>query len=228
MTAVLRSTPPPDYVKQTRPLAWLRLGKVAVFSVLAGLAVAAGLAFPGGEAEAQAHGGYTYSQRVCQEYGQQPRYYNVRDGQAAYNGGNSDSGWLLVLVRTANVTPGEYTFSSSEAPGASSTAQRTLTYALTNASHQIFTPPGTNSYGLTVGEAIVAADGTRGFVIRLGNRVAIDRNDNGMFDVGDIARGLNPSFPNLWQWEQRTFTQTRAPVNYGAQYVRWAHMAWCR
>ncbi len=48
-------------------------------------------------AKAYGIGGYTYTQRVCQEYGQQPRWYNVRDGQAAYNGGNSDSGWLIVL-----------------------------------------------------------------------------------------------------------------------------------
>ncbi len=57
--------------------------------------------FPGADAEAQAYGGYTYTSRVCQEYGQQPRWYNVRDGQAAYNGGNSDSGWLIVLERGA-------------------------------------------------------------------------------------------------------------------------------
>ena len=67
------------------------------------LAAAGGLAFPGGDAAAQGFGGYTYTQRVCQEYGQQPRYFNVRDGQAAYNGGNSDSGWLLVLERGSRV-----------------------------------------------------------------------------------------------------------------------------
>ena len=50
-------------------------------------------------AKATSLGGYTYTQRVCQEYGKQPRWYNVRDGQAAYNGGNSDSGWLIVLER---------------------------------------------------------------------------------------------------------------------------------
>ena len=85
-------------------MAWLRLGKIAVMAVLAGLAVAVGAAFPGGDAEAQAYGGYTYTARVCQEYGQQPRWYNVRDGQAAYNGGNSDSGWLIVLERGVSTT----------------------------------------------------------------------------------------------------------------------------
>ena len=229
MTAILRSTPPPpDYVKQTRPLAWLRLGKAAVFSVLAGLAVAVGAAFPGGDAEAQAYGGYTYSQRVCQEYGQQPRWYNVRDGQAAYNGGNSDSGWLIVLQRGGNVAPAEYEFSNSLGRGGSGTAQGALILAFTNSNHRIFTPPATNAYGLPIGEEIVDADGTRGFVIKLGNRVVIDRNDDGFFNADDMAQGLVAGFPNLWYWEQRDFTQTRAPLNYSAQYVRWAHMAWCR
>ncbi len=50
-------------------------------------------------AKATSQGGYTYTQRLCAEYGQAPRWYYVRDGQAAYNGGNSDSGWLIVLER---------------------------------------------------------------------------------------------------------------------------------
>ncbi len=207
-------------------MAWLRLGKIAVFSVLTGLVVAGGMIFPVADAEAQAYGGYTYTARVCQEYGQQPRWYDVRDGQAAYNGGNSDSGWLIVLVRTANITPAEYEFSNPEGRGGWGSAQQALDRSLTNFNHRIFAPPLTNSYGLSAGEALVAADGTRGFVIRFGNRVVIDRNDNGIYDVGDMARGL--AFPNLWSYEVRTFTQTRAPVNYGAQYVRWAYMAWCR
>ena len=101
MTAILPPPPPPPRYRlpQNLTTAWLRLGKAAVIAVLAGIAIAAGLAFPGSDAEAQGFGGYTYSQRVCQEYGQQPRWYNVRDGQAAYNGGNSDSGWLIVLER---------------------------------------------------------------------------------------------------------------------------------
>ena len=105
MVAIL--PPPPRYrLTQNLTLAWLRLGKAAVMAVLAGLAVAGGMIFPVAEAEAQAYGGYTYTQRVCQEYGQQPRYYNVRDGQAAYNGGNSDSGWLIVLQRGGGIPLG--------------------------------------------------------------------------------------------------------------------------
>ena len=38
------------------------------------------MALPPHNAAAQGvHSGYTYTQRVCQEYGQQPRWYQVRD-----------------------------------------------------------------------------------------------------------------------------------------------------
>ena len=60
----------------------LRLVKIALISVLAGLSIAGGMtmAFASNKAEAQgSQGGYTYTQRVCQEYGQQPRHYQVRD-----------------------------------------------------------------------------------------------------------------------------------------------------
>ena len=67
--------PPRNYVKLMT--AWLRLGKIAVIGVLAMLVVAVGMAFPGAPAaEAQSsQGGYTYTQRVCQEWGQHPRPY---------------------------------------------------------------------------------------------------------------------------------------------------------
>ena len=231
MTAFLNSTPPPPRYSLTQNLttAWLRLGKAAVFGILAGLAVAAGLAFPGGDAAAQGYGGYTYTARVCQEYGQQPRYFNVRDGQAAYNGGNSDSGWLIVLERGAgNVVPAQYAFSSPQrSSGAGATAQAALNLALTNNHHRIFSGTGTNSYGLSPGEAIIAADGTRGFVERVGNSVVIDRNDDGQFTAADMAQGLLGGESYLWYWERRTLTQTVAPINYGGSYIRWAHTAWC-
>ena len=243
MTAFLNSTPhtpppphpppppppPPRYrLTQNLTLAWLRLGKAAVFGVLAGLAVAAGLAFPGGDAQAQGYGGYTYTARVCQEYGQQPRWYNVRDGQAAYNGGNSDSGWLLVLERGANVFPAQYEFSSPLAQGFWPNAQAGLNGALTETAHRLFAGPATNAYGLANGEAIIASDGTRGFVTRVANLVAIDRDDSGMFDVGDFGEALFGGVSGEWSYETRTYTRTAAAYNYGAQYVRWAHMMWCR
>ena len=230
MTAILRSTPPPQsYVKQTRPLAWLRLGKAAVFSVLAGLAVAGGLVFPGGEAEAQgARGGYTYTSRVCQEYGQQPRWYNVRDGQAAYNGGNSDSGWLIVLEGGSNVFPAQYEFSNVRGYGTFPNAQLGYTRSLNQPGHRIFTGAVTNTYGLANGEAIIATDGTRGFVSSAGDIVVIDRNDNGVYDVGDLEAGLGGRAANVWSYVAGNFTRTAEAYSYGAQYVRWADMMWCR
>ncbi len=228
MTAILPPPPPRYRLPQNLTTAYLRLGKAAVIAVLAGLAIAGGMIFPGADAEAQAFGGYTYTQRVCQEYGQQPRHYGVRDGQAAYNGGNSDRGWLLVLERGSNVAPAEYTFSNPERRGGSGSAQAALTLALTNNNYQIFSPPVINDYGLPAREAIVDADGTRGFVINFGNHVVIDRNDDGVFDAGDRATGLLGGSSILWYWERRAFTRTAEAYHYGAQYIRWAHMAWCR
>ncbi len=68
---------------------------IGVFAVV----IAVGIFTPPPPDIASALGGYTYTQRYCAELGRQPRYYNIRDGQAAYNGGNSDSGWLLVQER---------------------------------------------------------------------------------------------------------------------------------
>ncbi len=210
-------------------MAWLRLGKAAVFSVLAGLAVAGGLVFPAADAEAQgAQGGYTYTARVCQEYGQQPRHYYVRDGQAAYNGGNSDSGWLIVLERGANIAPAQYSFSNPQALGFWPNAQAGLNGALTESAHRIFAGPATNAYGLANGEAIIADDGTRGFVMRTVDLVAIDRNDNGMFDVGDFTEALFGGVSGEWSYEIRNYTRTAESYHYGAQYIRWAYMMWCR
>ena len=202
-------------------MAWLRLGKIAVFSVLAGLIAAGGLVFPAADAEAQgALGGYTYTQRVCQEYGQQPRYYGVRDGQAAYNGGNSDRGWLIVLVRGATFVPGEYTFSNSTDAGGISTIAGTLALAQAAVTppHQSLTDPNA-----PVGSRITASDGTSGFVTNFGRNAIIDRDNSGELDAGDI-------YPNsgVYDYERVRYTETRAPVNYGTRYVRWAHIAWCR
>ena len=220
MTAILRSTPPRDYVNQIRPLAWLRLGKMVVFSVLAGLAVAGGMAFPGGEAEAQAYGGYTYTQRVCQEYGQQPRWYNVREGQAAYNGGNSDRGWLIVLERGGGIDSGAYTFNDARSVGGANNASLVLGIA-----RNVITPPhgSVEDPDNPVGSRITATDGTSGFVQNFGRWVVIDRNDNGELDAGDMFFNSG-----LYDYEERRYRQTRAPAPYGAQYIRWAHMAWCR
>ena len=44
------------------------------------------------------HHGYTYTERICQEYGQQPRWYQVRDPIAGSDWRN-DGGWTIVLER---------------------------------------------------------------------------------------------------------------------------------
>ena len=57
------------------------------------------MALSDGGAEAQgSHHGYTYTERVCQEYGQQPRRYQVRDPIAGSDW-CSDGGWAIVLER---------------------------------------------------------------------------------------------------------------------------------
>ena len=216
--------PPRNYVKSTQ--AW-RLGKIAVISVMAALAAAGGLAFPNTPPNAAAQGalgGYTYTQRICQEYGQQPRYYGVRDGQAAYNGGNSDSGWLIVLVRGSTFVPGEYTFNSITDNG----GWGSITNALNDARNQI-TPPHVSVVdpNAPVGSRITATDGTSGFVTNNGRRVVIDRNNNGVLDTGDLTiTGSGNSA--LHYFSRGRYQEITAPSNYGTQYVRWAHIAWCR
>ena len=189
---------------------------------MAMLAVAGGLAFPNSESSAAqgAVGGYTYTQRVCQEYGQQPRHYNVRDGQAAYNGGNSDRGWLIVLVRTARIIPASFRFGGATNSGGWGTVQDSLDEA-----RDLVTPPhsGAADPKNPVGSLIKASDGTWGFVQNVGRWIVVDRDRSGELDAGDIFLNLG-----AYDYEERSYVQTGDPVNYGAQYIRWAHMAWCR
>ena len=52
--------------------------------------------FPDGKAAAQgSFGGYNYTERICQEYGQHPRRYWVRDPIAGSDWRN-DGGWAIV------------------------------------------------------------------------------------------------------------------------------------
>ena len=186
------------------------------------LAVAAGLALPDAPnaAAERYHGGYTYTARTCQEYGQQPRYYNVRDGQAAYNGGNSDSGWLIVLIRTANIIPASFNFGAATYSGGWGTVQDSLDEA-----RDLVTPPhsGAADPKNPVGSLIKASDGTWGFVQNVGRWIVVDRDKSGELDAGDMV--LNAG---AYDYIERSYIQTGDPVNYGAQYIRWAHMAWCR
>ena len=213
MTAIL--PPPPQYrLTQNLTLAWLRLGKIAVFSVLAGLAAAAGLAFPGGDAAAQGYGGYTYTSRVCQEYGQQPRFYNVRDGQAAYNGGNSDSGWLIVLQRgTYEAGPGTYNLRTD---GVGDFVRLRVTpsspWSYVRITGNRWRRVAANNYVLdpnihhSTGNAFLRTTGLAGW------------------SAGDPT----PDSSYLQISATRYQYIPGAPIRGGGQYVRWAHIAWCR
>ena len=218
MTAFLNSTPPPrHWLSRNLTTTWLRLGKAAVFTVLAGLAVAGGLAFPGGDAAAQgAQGGYTYTERVCQEYGQQPRWYNVRDGQAAYNGGNSDSGWLIVLISSANSrTIHHFAFYGwFNAHGAQ--------YHADDPADGVAPRRYTNIY--TGVSAFQRFNRDTNQWVTSGNNFVLDANNDGVLSLAD---GLSPGggYGNHYY---RVGTHWTSQEHYGGSYVRWAHMAWCR
>ena len=166
------------------------------------------MVFSGANAEAQAgHNGYTYSQRVCQEYGQQPRWYNVRDGQAAYNGGNSDSGWLIVLARGSATA---YTFGD-----AIFFAELTIPFHI-----ELAAPVRREERQVTDSNK-----GLTGFVTYQSDGaiqawVIVDRNNDGdITPEGDRTGGSSNN-----EWEIRGYTTK----TYGGSYIRWANMAWCR
>ena len=81
--------------------AWLRLGKIAAVSILSALSIAVGMALSGGLVAAQgSRQGYTYAERVCQELGQQPGRYNVRDEMGGSDW-RSGGGWAIVLTASS-------------------------------------------------------------------------------------------------------------------------------
>ena len=94
--------PPPHYVKYQQ--AWLRPGQIAIIGALAVLSIAGGMLFPQvQDAAAQgSHSGYTYTQRTCQELGQQPRQYQVRDPIPGSDW-RSNGGWAIVLEMGSGV-----------------------------------------------------------------------------------------------------------------------------
>ena len=185
-----------------------RLGQVAVGIVLAGLVVAGGMALPGAKAAAQgAHGGYTYTHRVCQEYGQQPRHYNVRDEMDGSDW-RSDGGWAIVLVSSVN------------------TGTRLWAYVQYAPTRPLIEHSGN---GVAKRKVTELGTGVVGF-IRLTvsgvpytpERIVIDQNHDDEIDNADRIR--HPVNNNLY-WAVQ---QIRSSVQYGATYIRWANMAWCR
>ena len=160
-------------------------------------------------AKATGLGGYTYTQRVCQEYGQQPRYYHVRDGQAAYNGGNSDSGRLIVLERgvVAAGTPDRYVLDV--------TLTRQQGYGRT-------TRFGAPRFFLARG---------RVFHRNSPNNYVLAPNTGQFIRIADTPWSPGDPTPNS-DFIQVGTTRYRLipgiPARGGGQYVRWAHMMWCR
>ena len=145
------------------------------------LVAAVGLAFPGAEqAEAQSsRGGYTYTERICQEYGQQPQRYQVRDPIAGSDWRN-DGGWAIILE-----------------PGGGSSASVTVTFSRIDGGGA-WTAGLVNDYN---GGVLTSDDGTVGFInpsqsfppARVGNRL-IERGQhaiavavNGVLDSGDAT-----------------------------------------
>ena len=194
---------------------WLRLGKIAVISVLAALSLAGMMAFAGNQAEAQgSQGGYTYTQRVCQEYGQQPRHYNVRDPIPGSDW-RSDGGWAIVLVRSARTV----TSYSLNADGY---------FAPVNIGNYHIDDPanGVEKRRLTDRwngrSAFVRYDRSVG---RFRPReIIFDANDDGELTSADIVpHASNPAL--MFYRTGRASWWTEA---YGASYIRWANMAWCR
>ena len=188
------------------------------------LAVAGGLAFPSAQntaAQAQtSHAGYTYTQMVCQELGQQPRQYGVRDPRPGSDWRN-DGGWAIVLIRSVFFYAGWEFYDATRVGGTNSRAGAVTQM---NADHDEARTGG----DLTTGQVLVDRYGAAGWVSEFGNKVTIDRNNDGVRDGRDTFQGGGPlgGSPVLWYFERRNFRAVT--VNYGAQYIRWANMLWCR
>ena len=234
--------PPRHYVSSVA--AWLRLGKIAVIGALAMLAVAGGLAFPGAPAaEAQSsQAGYTYTQRVCQEYGQHPRYYYVRDPIPGSDWRN-DGGWAIILDRGAGLSRTTTTFIPGNNPyrtlssfnadytvgdplidnSAGTRSKRNVSNRLTGSNHDTQRPTWLNLPAYTQGDW----DGYQGLIVLQGGSpsvnhlVVLDVDKDGNIDGDDDIFGNGSQVAMLW------YTTTEEIIG-GSTYVRWADLAWCR
>ena len=214
MTALLPPPPPRYWLAEILSPAFRRGGKIAAATVLAGLAVAIGLAFADEPAEAQGvHHGYTYTQRVCQEYGKQPRWYNVRDEMAGSDW-RTDGGWAIILEGTRSVTatiygPSAYSYFWTHRIEVFTPVRRYKTY---------YTDPDTGQSGFVLyyGNGVYYGNGNRN-----AGWVAIDQNkDYQITQAGDRTVGTNNE-----RYEFRRFTRNEGVLG---RSVRWANMQWCR
>ena len=214
MTAI----PPPPLLRYWLPgnptAAWLRLGKIAIISVLAALSIAGGMAQAGNQAAAQgSQNGYTYTQRVCQEYGQQPRHYQVRDPIAGSDW-RSDGGWAIILERGAH-TVTKYALNATG-------------YYAASTFHLYYLDDPANGV-----ERIQLIDGRNGNSAfrrysrsnqRFTSQIVFDLNNDGAITVADQVP--HPQNPGQMLYRTGYFNTYQEP--YGTSYIRWADMAWCR
>ena len=213
MTAILLP-PPRHWLPGNLTTAWLRLAKIAVISVLAALSIAGGMAFAGNQAAAQgSQNGYTYTQRVCQEYGQQPRHYQVRDPIPGSDWRN-DGGWAIVLERGAH-TVTRYSLIASGYYAAG-------TFHLYYLDHP--------AQGVERMRLIDGRNGSSAFQRysrsnqRFRNEIVFDLNNDGAITSADQIP--HPSNPGQMLYRTGYFNTYQEP--YGTSYIRWADMAWCR
>ena len=178
-------------------------------------------------APAAAYDGYTYTQLICQEYGQQPRWYQVRDPIPGSDWRN-DGGWAIVLERGSNVSPPVYSFGAITATnGIGEGGFASRTGAISNSQNsgmaQQFGRYNSRVGGLNSGTYITAADGRAGWVNGFSNWLVVDRVKDGVITTADAF-----SHGGQWYWEQRTYAVVDSGSNYGTQYIRWANLMYCR
>ena len=202
------------------------------------LAVAVGMAFPGSpNAEAQGNrSGYTYTRLICQEHGQHPRWYYVRDPMPGSDWRN-DGGWAIIQERGSSSTRAIHTFIRGSAPVRSVTQWNNANYragarfvdnsAGTQSKEKIASEPlpplfaQTDLNNYEQGEY----DGYNGVTVSGSSLrlVALDANGDGAIDpANDAVYGPgNDSYYLLFHF-------TMEILQYGGSYIRWANLAWCR
>ena len=210
--------------------------------VLVGLAVAGGLALPTtGEQDAEAYSnraGYSYTQRVCQEWGRQPRHYYVRD-EVAGSDWSSSGGWAIIIEGSGRApSVGEWMQDYDIISTSIRDGNSVQLYAGTSSAWPAFRytniwPPDWTSATLPQPKIVVDNSGgphhgrqgliqTGGGGTNYSNIAWIDQNRDGRITTADQTAG-----PSNNQYE-RLLYRARTIVYGGGSYIRWASMAWCR
>ena len=168
------------------------------------MAIVGGTLFPQARAAAAqgSHSGYTYTQRVCQEYGQQPRHYQVCDPIPGSDWRN-DGGSAIVLERGYGRAARYVGVSEDLAPAGTTPSSGTYIgdgtrfIPIWGSTWYLFNPWRTSGFGRFV---------------KLYN--------NG--DDSDYIRGWTDGIARA-----RNRYNLIPPIHTG-QYIRWANMQWCR